>query len=140
MQGTAIQQSKAADVWACGVALYTMLTHADPFDPAMLAAKGPRVPPSTAQGGSFVWPEGCVPSQSCQDLVEQMLQPDTNARITTEGIMQHPWFLADLPRELMVRFPTCCRHLWTFAILTLLRTMPASRVPMLFIWMATETT
>lgn len=30
-------------------------------------------------------------SESCKDLLKRMLTPDPNLRITTDGIMQHPW-------------------------------------------------
>lgn len=30
-------------------------------------------------------------SDSCKDLLKRMLTPDPTLRITTSGIMQHPW-------------------------------------------------
>ena len=48
-----------------------------------------------------------MPSPGCQDLVAQMLQPNSMQRITAEQIMQHEWFLKDLPKELRVRFLDC---------------------------------
>jgi serine/threonine protein kinase len=36
-------------------------------------------------------------SPGCRDLLEQMLHPNPDARITVAAIKQHPWFLKDLP-------------------------------------------
>jgi hypothetical protein len=36
-------------------------------------------------------------SAECRDLLESLLHPDLEARITVEGIKQHAWFLQDLP-------------------------------------------
>ena len=34
---------------------------------------------------------------ACRDLLKQMLQAEPSKRITIAGIMNHPWFLKDLP-------------------------------------------
>ena len=36
-------------------------------------------------------------SWECRDLLTQMLTADPEKRIRVAGIMQHPWFLQDLP-------------------------------------------
>ena len=114
MQGTSMHESKAADVWACGVALFTMLTNADPFDNAAALRSTPRTPRAAACAKGHEWPPGRQPSEACQELVAQMLQPDPLQRASVEQVMQHRWYLADLPRELQARAsgrePLCMRH------------------------------
>ncbi len=36
-------------------------------------------------------------SEACQDLLRRMMTADPLQRISVQGIMQHPWFLHDLP-------------------------------------------
>jgi serine/threonine-protein kinase SRK2 len=103
-----MHESKASDVWACGVALFTMLTQTDPFSAstaagAAAAAASPRPLPGASQTRGYSWPPDKLPSAPCQDLVEQMLQPVSDKRITAEQIKHHPWFLQDLPTELQAR-------------------------------------
>lgn len=36
-------------------------------------------------------------SPACRDLLNRILVPDPAQRLTMAGILEHPWFLADLP-------------------------------------------
>ncbi len=36
-------------------------------------------------------------SEECKDLLKKVLMADPAQRLTIQGIMQHPWFLQDLP-------------------------------------------
>ena len=36
-------------------------------------------------------------SEECKDLLRKVLMADPGQRLTIQGIMQHPWFLQDLP-------------------------------------------
>ena len=36
-------------------------------------------------------------SVACRDLLKQLLSAELGRRITIAGIMNHPWFLKDLP-------------------------------------------
>jgi serine/threonine protein kinase len=36
-------------------------------------------------------------SDECKDLLRKVLMADPAQRLTIQGIMQHPWFLQDLP-------------------------------------------
>ena len=36
-------------------------------------------------------------SDECKDLLQSMLTTDPLSRLTIQGIMEHPWFLRDLP-------------------------------------------
>ena len=83
-----------------------MLTGASPFANAASEARSSssQALPGTSTSHSFEWPPDCLPSLSCQDLVEQMLIADPLKRITVGEVLRHAWYQCDLPRELQVRF------------------------------------
>jgi serine/threonine-protein kinase SRK2 len=94
-----------ADVWSCGVILYTMLTGTNAFPIQAF-------PPRTRQ--SVIWQyitqhylptllRGCPPipqttilSPECHALLHQLLNPNPAERISVEGIIANPWFRQDL--------------------------------------------
>ena len=51
--------------------------------------------------GQYVLPQGL--SESCKDLIRQMLDLNRQQRISIEGIKQHPWFTQAMPEALEVR-------------------------------------
>ena len=84
---------KAADVWSCGVVLYTLLTGGFPFrDPQeqgmnpviLLQCLFPRI-----LSGSYEMPKGVSPE--CQSLLKAMLTVDAAERIPASQILQHSW-------------------------------------------------
>ena len=78
---------RAADIWSCGVILYTLTTSNLPFDDDSL----PRLLDKVCRGAyslpAFVPPD-------TRDLIARMLTVDPARRITMPEIRCHPWFTA----------------------------------------------
>ncbi|KAL1349493.1 hypothetical protein HN51_025995 [Arachis hypogaea] len=91
---------KIADVWSCGVTLYVMLFGTYPFeDPA-----DPRNFKKTI--GRIVGVQYTIPdcervSLECRHLLSKIFVANPEQRITISEIKNHPWFLVNLPVELM---------------------------------------
>lgn len=76
---------KCADVWSVGVILYTMLVGRYPFHDAELSKLFSKI-----RKGLFVVPDSLSPLAKC--LLHSILRVDPNERLTTEEILDHPWF------------------------------------------------
>ncbi|XP_024171144.1 serine/threonine-protein kinase SAPK2 isoform X2 [Rosa chinensis] len=91
---------KIADVWSCGVTLYVMLVGAYPFedpdDPNNFRKTIDRI-----LGVQYSIPDHVQVSIECKHLLSQIFVEKPEKRITIAGIKNHPWFLKNLPMELM---------------------------------------
>ncbi|XP_027920418.1 serine/threonine-protein kinase SAPK7-like [Vigna unguiculata] len=89
---------KLADVWSCGVMLYTMLVGTLPFedknDRQNLRKMVQRI--SAVQ---YEFPHNVL-SEGSKNLISRIFVANPSKRITMEEIKSHPWFLKNLPMEL----------------------------------------
>ena len=80
-----------ADIWACGVILYFMLTRKRPFDDESVHKLLDKI-----IVGDFKFPEdGKKISDDVKDLIKAILNPNPRKRLSIEQIKQHPWMLLD---------------------------------------------
>ncbi|XP_070681976.1 serine/threonine-protein kinase SAPK2 isoform X1 [Malus domestica] len=91
---------KIADVWSCGVTLYVMIVGAYPFEDP----EDPRNFRKTI--GRILSVQYAVPdyvriSIECRHLVSRIFVENPEKRITIPEIKNHPWFLKNLPVEMM---------------------------------------
>lgn len=89
--GSISYNAKGADVWSAGVLLFTLLEGRLPFDSTQSSFARRVV------SGEFEFSPDISVSDSYKDLLSHLLQPDPSRRATVEQIMQHEWFLKDLP-------------------------------------------
>jgi BR serine/threonine kinase len=89
---------KAADIWSCGVILFTLLAKRLPFHDAAV-----RVVLRNVTSGEYTMP-GILP-EVLKDLIAKILVVDPKARITMADIKAHPGFLFGLPEGYSVPRP-----------------------------------
>ncbi|KAK1263082.1 Serine/threonine-protein kinase SAPK2 [Acorus gramineus] len=91
---------KLADVWSCGVTLYVMLVGSYPFedpdDPRNFRKTIGRI-----LSVHYSIPNYVRVSMGCRDILSRIFVANPEKRITIQEIKNHPWFLKNLPIELM---------------------------------------
>jgi len=77
----------AADVWACGVILFCMLTGERPFDEEAVHSLLDKI-----VIGEFKFPDKCNLKPSAVDLITKILNPNPRKRFTITQIKESEWF------------------------------------------------
>ncbi|KAK9795493.1 hypothetical protein WJX73_006956 [Symbiochloris irregularis] len=83
--------AKKADIWSCGVILYSMLFGKYPFN-----AKEPRLARRIV-AAQYTLPANVAVSPDCLDMLTKVLVAEPAQRMGMEDIKCHPWFLEGLP-------------------------------------------
>ncbi|KAF8412478.1 hypothetical protein HHK36_000442 [Tetracentron sinense] len=88
------------DVWSCGVTLYVMLVGGYPFeDPEDLRNFHKTI--RRIMSVEYSIPDYVRVSTDCRHLLSRIFVADPSKRITIPEIKNYPWFLKNLPRELV---------------------------------------
>nr|WEU80660.1 serine/threonine-protein kinase SAPK3 [Citrus trifoliata] len=91
---------KSSDVWSCGVTLYVMLVGGYPFedpeDPRNFRKTIDRI-----RNVQYFMPDYVRVSADCRHLLSQIFVADPSKRIPIPEIKRHPWFLKNLPKEII---------------------------------------
>jgi len=85
------QYGAGVDLWAAGVVLYAMLSAAAPFDQPAGADATAQCIRNARPGMEFLEPCWSTISPAAKDLVNGLLHPDPNRRLTMEAAILHPW-------------------------------------------------
>jgi serine/threonine-protein kinase SRK2 len=88
---------KTADLWSCGVVLYTMLVGGMPFRSINNENLGKTVLKllDDMRAARYAFPSHL--GAAARDLVARLLCPEPQKRITIAEVLHHPWFTPGLP-------------------------------------------
>lgn len=78
-----------------------MLCGAYPFDDPQEPGNIRRIVQNITLA-NYSWPVDLPLSGEVKHLVDSILVPEADRRITIDGIVKHPWYLRNLPDELRV--------------------------------------
>ncbi|KAI9322123.1 kinase-like domain-containing protein, partial [Dichotomocladium elegans] len=83
-----VYASLPADIWSCGVILYTMVCGHTPFQDDAADDTGRRLY-QRIRAAPLIFPT--FVSRELQDLIRRMLVVNPSRRCTIEDVVQHPW-------------------------------------------------
>ncbi|KAK9804478.1 hypothetical protein WJX73_006910 [Symbiochloris irregularis] len=95
---------RSADVWACGVILYKMLTGLLPFRDSDKPNQLTRGAAQNIVNVQWSMPADVQVSPNCLDLLNHIFVKDPKGRLDAIAIKQHPWFTAQ-PESPAVKMP-----------------------------------
>lgn len=107
-----------ADLWSCGVLLYTLVVGRYPFsrpDDYRQGANPQLVNFHTIQRiqkGEYVIPDHVHLSPGLLDLIARLLTIDPGTRATLADVKAHPWFVEGLPEGALEVNGQCPRPSW----------------------------
>lgn len=86
--------AEAADVWSCGVIMYSLLSGRQPFEGNTRAEMLTRV---CSGGPSFQEAAWSGVSEGATGLIRRLLQVESTKRYTVQQILAHPWIARQAP-------------------------------------------
>jgi len=88
---------KEVDIWSIGIVLYILLCGFPPFYEENNAELFEKIKQGEFEFNSPYWDDV---SESAKDLIRKLLNTDSQSRLSSEEILDHPWLVSeDTPRK-----------------------------------------